>query len=113
MKTKDQIIDTLKESDSNISGRIERYVDEATEGLNQYIKLGYQSYDEIIMNGSYNQAVHDCSKVAMELNRMGFYATIGVMETTPNGNERPFVRVRLHKANVEHGLIYKIFHSIF
>jgi hypothetical protein len=115
MKTKKQIINTLRSKPElfNADKRIKKYIDEATEGLNQVIEMGYSSYDKALMNGSYNQAVIDSKIVSRKLNQMGFYARVGVKETTPSGNERPFVRVMLCRPEYEPSLLYKIFHSIF
>lgn len=95
MKTKEEIIKNSLKVNENY--QVNSIIDQITEGLNQEVQKGHDSFEYVFRVGSYNAAVKMSKHVAARLNTMGFYARFGWRETTPNGNERPIVVVMLER----------------
>lgn len=95
MKTKEEILKAKLSKNENY--QVNSIIDTITEGLNNRIQEGYDSYEYVFRTGSYNAAKEMSKYVAAKLNEMGFYARFGWRETTPNGNERPIVVVMLER----------------
>lgn len=95
MKTKEEIIKNSLKANENY--QVNSIIDQITEGLNKRIQEGYHSYEYVFRVGNYNTAKEMSKHVAARLNAMGFYARFGWRETTPNGNERPIVVVKLNR----------------
>ena len=83
-------IEATKLAEDLIKQLTERKLESISEenvNVTRVIRFGYSySYAEVLVR-----------KSASILTNQGFYAQVGECETTPNGNERPMIRVWLSK----------------
>lgn len=61
--------------------------------LRENLKLGRHSCDYIFINGTEAVQKKTAAEVAQKMSSAGYYCRIGWRESTPNGNEKWFVRV--------------------